>query len=432
MTEVFRDPIFWTLAFFLIPLCLKVPIAISLGLSAFVVIAMFDMGYQMLSYSFYAGIAKVPLLAIPFFILAGILMEKATIAVRIIALIKEIVGNKIGGLAVATIIVATFWGAVSGSGPATVAAIGLILIPGMAEAGYDKAFAAAVVSVSSGLAIIIPPSIAFIVYSDIMQISVGTMFAAGILPGFLTAAFLCVCVYFISKKKGYRGQPSGGRDALITAFKDALWGLLTPVIILGGIYGGIFTPTEAAAVAIFYALFVGHFIYHAITLKTLREVLSETVEATAVVMLVVTCAGLYGWLGATIGIIDRTAAMFLGISSNPIVIMLIINIILLFAGMLLDAISIMYIFLPILIPVLTFFNWDPVWFGVIMTVNLAIGQVTPPVAVNLFVGARISGLTMEQIAKPAIPLIIAAILALAILAACPAISTILPSFFGLH
>jgi len=215
------------------------------------------------------------------------------------------------------------------------------------------------------------------------------------------------------------------------AFRDAFWGLLTPVMILGGIYGGIFTPTEAASIAIFYALFVGHFVYHALSLSLLFEVLKETVEATAVVMLVVTCAGLYGWLGATVGIIDRAAAMLLGVSQNPLIIMLMINIVLLFAGMLLDAISIMYIFLPILMPIISFFNWNPVWFGIIMTVNLAIGQVTPPVAVNLFVGARISGLTMEQIARPAVPLIIAAVSALAVLALFPAISTFLPAFFGM-
>jgi C4-dicarboxylate transporter DctM subunit len=429
--SIFRDPVFWTLLLFVIPLCLKVPIAISLGLAAIVVISMFDMGYQMLSYSFYAGIAKVPLLAIPFFIMAGVLMEKAGIAERIINLIKQTVGDMTGGLAIATVIVAAFWGAVSGSGPATVAALGLILIPGMAEAGYDKAFATAVVSVSSGLAIVIPPSIAFIVYGDIMQESVGAIFAAGVIPGIIIAIFLCFFVYFISKKHGYRGQPRGDRATVLKALKDAFWGLLTPVIILGGIYGGIFTPTEAASVAIFYGLFVGVFIYRSLTFKALYEILKDTVEGTAVVMLVVTCAGLYGWLGATVGIIDRIAKTLLGISENPAVILLIINIILLFAGMLLDAISIMYIFLPILIPVIRFFGWNPIWFGVIMTINLAIGQVTPPVAVNLFVGARISGLTMEQIARPAIPLIFASILALAVLCAMPTITVFLPKMLRL-
>ncbi|MDR1978565.1 MAG: TRAP transporter large permease [Synergistaceae bacterium] len=426
-----KDPVFWTLALFLVPLVVRVPIGVALGMATISVVWFWDMGYQMLSYSFYAGIAKFPLLAIPFFILAGIIMEKVGIAERIVGLIKQIVGDVTGGLAVATVIVAAFWGAVSGSGPATVAAIGLILIPSMAEAGYDKAFATAVVSVASGLAIIIPPSISFIVYGDIMQQSVGALFAAGVVPGVIVAAFLCVTVYFASRFHGYRGQPRGNASVVLRTLIDAFWGLMTPVIILGGIYGGVFTPTEAAAVAVFYGLFVGLVIYRTLTFKMLYEILTESVVSTAVVMLVVACAGLYSWLGATVGLIDKIAGLLLGVSSNPAVIMLMINIILLFAGMLLDANSIMYIFLPILIPIIRVLGWDPIWFGVMMTINLAIGQVTPPVAVNLFVGARISGLTMEQIARPAIPLIVAAILALALLCFFPVLTLFLPRWIGL-
>lgn len=429
MTSILKDPIFWTLALFIVPLLIRVPIGVALGMATIAVVWFWDMGYPMLSYSFYAGIAKVPLLAIPFFVLAGVIMERVGIAERLIALIKQIVGDMTGGLAIATVIVAAFWGAVSGSGPATVAALGLILIPGMAQAGYDKAFATAVVSVASGLAIIIPPSISFIVYGDIMQESVGTLFAAGVVPGIIVAGFLCIAVYIASRKCGYRGEPRESMAALISALVDAFWGLFTPVIILGGIYGGIFTPTEAAAVAVFYGLFVGLFIYRSLSVRILYDILRESVVATSVVMLVVACAGLYSWLGATVGIIDRIAGVLLGISNNPAIILLIINIILLFAGMLLDAISIMYIFLPILIPVIQRLGWNPIWFGVIMTINLAIGQVTPPVAVNLFVGARISGLTMEQIAKPAIPLILAAIIALAVLSTFPVLTTFLPTLF---
>ncbi|MDR2179531.1 MAG: TRAP transporter large permease subunit [Synergistaceae bacterium] len=426
-----KDPVFWTLALFLVPLVVRVPIGVALGMATITVVWFWDMGYQMLSYSFYAGIAKFPLLAIPFFILAGIIMEKVGIAERIVGLIKQIVGDVTGGLAVATVIVAAFWGAVSGSGPATVAAIGLILIPSMSDAGYDKAFATATVSVASGLAIIIPPSISFIVYGDIMQQSVGAMFAAGIVPGIIVAAFLCVTVYGVSRRCGYRGEPRGSTSVVLKALRDAFWGLMTPVIILGGIYGGVFTPTEAAAVAAFYGIFVGVFIYRTLTFRVLHEILTESVISTAVVMLVVACAGLYSWLGATVGLIDKIAGLLLGVSSNPAIIMLMINIILLFAGMLLDANSIMYIFLPILIPIIRTLGWDPIWFGVVMTVNLAIGQVTPPVAVNLFVGARISGLTMEQISRPAIPLIIAAILALAFLCAFPTLTLFLPRLMSL-
>ena len=431
MTSLFKDPAFWTVVLFLAPLLFRVPIAVALGMSTIFVVWHWDMGYQMLSYSFFAGIAKFPLLAIPFFILAGVIMEKVGIAERIIRLIKQLVGDMTGGLAIATVIVAAFWGAVSGSGPATVAALGLILIPGMSNAGYDKAFAAATVSVASGLAIIIPPSISFIVYGDIMQQSVGALFAAGVFPGILVAGFLCVAVYIISRKHGYRGEPRGSRKDVFAALKDALWGIFTPVIILGGIYAGIFTPTEAAAVAIFYGLFVGMFIYRSMSFKILYEILKETVVGTAVVMFVVACAGLYSWLGATVGLIDKVAGGLTSISSSPAVILLMINIILLFAGMLLDANSIFYVFLPILAPVIAHFGWNPIWFGIMATTNMAIGQVTPPVAVNLFVGARISGISMERIARPAIPLIIAAMAALVFITAFPEIALFLPRLMGM-
>ena len=431
MADFFSDPAFWTLIIFLCPLLIKIPIAIALGGASFIIAWNWGLGFPMVSYNFFAGIAKFQLLAIPFFILAGVIMEKAGIAERIITFIKEVVGDVTGGLAIATVAVATFWGAVSGSGPATVAAIGLILIPGMVQGGYDKPFATAVVSVSSGLAIVIPPSIAFIVYGDLAQVSVGALFAAGVIPGILVALCIAVAVYLHSRKKGYRGEPRGGMADLWRAFKDALWALFTPVVILGGIYGGVFTPTEAAAVAVFYGLFVGIFVYHTITFRVLYEILSSTVVGTAVVMIVVTCAGLYSWVGAAVGLIDKAAGVLLSISADPRIVLLMINIILLIAGMLLDAISIFYVFLPILLPIMTHFGWNPIWFGVMMTVNLAIGQVTPPVAVNLYVGANISGLTMEQIAKPAIPLIIAAVIALVFITVFPGITTFLPTILKL-
>ncbi len=428
---ILKDPVFWTLALFLVPLVIRVPIAVALGTATIAVVWFWDMGYQMLSYSFYAGIAKTPLLAIPFFILAGIIMEKVGIAERIIALIKQMVGDMTGGLAIASVIVAAFWGAVSGSGPATVAALGLILIPSMAAAGYSLPFAAATVSVSSGLAIIVPPSIAFIVYADIMQVSVGAMFAAGIVPGALVAFFLCIAVYIISRVRGYKGEKRGSPAEVLATLKDALWGLFTPAIILGGIYGGVFTPTEAAAVAVFYGLFVGCVVYRTLNFKVLYEILVEATVSTAVVMFVVACAGLYSWLGATVGLIDKIAGVLLSVSENPAVVMLMINFILLLAGMLLDANSIMYIFLPILMPIIKYLGWDPIWFGIVMTVNLAIGQVTPPVAVNLFVGARISGLSMEAITKPAIPLIVAAAFALAILCVFEDLMLFIPRILGM-
>lgn len=428
----FSDPALWTMILFVVPLLIKVPIAIALGGAAVAVVHFWDMGLPMISYNFFAGIAKFPLLAIPFFIMAGVIMEKAGIAERIIVLMKKMVGNMTGGLAIATVGVATFWGAVSGSGPATVAALGLILIPGMANAGYDKPFAAATVSVASGLAIVIPPSIAFIVYGGVANVSIPALFAAGFIPGAVVALFMMGAVYLVSRKKGYGGGETAKPGEIFEAFKRSFWGILAPVIILGGIYGGIFTPTEAAAVAVFYGLFVGVFVYRQInSFSIIYEILSSTVVATSVVMIVVTCAGLFSWVGATVGLIEKGAGVLLGISQSQWVILLMINVILLLAGMVLDAISIYYVFLPILLPIMAHFGWDPIWFGVMMTINLAIGQVTPPVAVNLYVGANISGLTIEDISRPALPLIFASIVALAVIVLFPQLSTWLPYTLGL-
>jgi len=431
MDALLHDPAFWLFTLFLVPLLFRVPIALALGFSALFVVWKWDMGVSMLSYNFFAGIAKFPLLAIPFFILAGYIMERAGIAARIVALMEALVGSMTGGLAVATVAVATFWGAVSGSGPATVAALGLILIPGMAKAGYDKAFATATVSVTSGLAIVIPPSIAFIVYGGVADVSVPALFAAGFVPGVVVAFFIMGAVLLISRKRGYKGKPR--QQPVGKALREAFWGIMTPVVILGGIYGGVFTPTEAAAVAIFYGLFVGVFIYRTInSIEIIIEILTETAKATAIVMIVVTCAGLYSWVGSAVGLVEKCSGVLLGMSNTPWIVLLMINIILLFAGMLLDAISIYYVFLPFMLPIVSHFQWDPVWFGIMMTINLAVGQVTPPVAVNLYVGAKISGLTMEQISKEALPLIGAALLALAVITAFPSITTFVPKFLGLY
>lgn len=421
---------FWIVVVFAILLLIRTPIAIALGLTSVIGALMAGRGLGMLSYNFFGGIAKFPLLAIPFFVMAGVIMQKAKMAEKIIKFVKLIVGPIPGGLAIATVIVATFWGAVSGSGPATVAALGVILIPGMVKTGYDKDFATAVTSISSGLAIIIPPSIAFIVYGMIANVSIGSLFMAGILPGVLVASGLILVVFIISKKRGYKGEEWGSFKEILLALKDAFWGFLTPVIILGGIYGGVFTPTEAAAVAVFYGLFVGVFIYKTIDFKTLYRIGVDAAQTTAVVMLVVTCAGLFSWIATNVGLIDKVSSYILNISDSPWVILLFVNLIILFAGMIMDAISIFYVFLPILLPIMAKLGWNPIWFGVIMTVNLAIGQVTPPVAVNLYVGSNIANISLEKLAKQAIPFIVAAVVALAILMYWPDLTLYIPRLLG--
>ena len=428
-TSLLHDPAFWLLVLFAIPLILRVPIALALGFSALVVVWQWDLGFSMLSYNFFAGIAKFPLLAIPFFILAGYIMERSGIAARIVALMEALVGSMTGGLAVATVAVATFWGAVSGSGPATVAALGLILIPGMARAGYDKAFAAATVSVTSGLAIVIPPSIAFIVYGSVADVSVPALFAAGFVPGIVVALFIMAAVLIISRKRGYRGQPSG--KSVGTALKEAFWGVMTPVVILGGIYGGVFTPTEAAGVAAIYGFVVGTFVYRDLKLKDLPQLLMNSGKGTAMVMIIVGAASSFGWILTSARIPDVIAAFMVSLTDSPFGILLVINIFLLIVGCLMDVTAAIIILTPIFLPIISQFGIDPIHFGIIMTVNLAIGQSTPPLGVNLFVSCGIAKISIEENARAMVKFLIANIIALFLITYIEPISLTIPRLMGL-
>ncbi|MDI6600608.1 MAG: TRAP transporter large permease [Thermoanaerobacteraceae bacterium] len=421
------DPGILLIVVFFALIFLKVPIAISLGVSGMLLVYLQQLGTQMFAPVFFANISKFSLLAIPYFILAGVVMGKAKISDKLIHLISLLVGPVRGGLATVTVIAALFWGAVSGSGPATVAAIGTILIPGMIKAGYDRGFSAAIVSAASGLAIVIPPSIGYVVYGTITGASISKLFIGGIIPGIVVGICLIVAGYIISVIRDYRGEAWGTLSEVWRAFKEAIWAIISPLIILGGIYGGVFTPTEAAAVSIFYGLFVGFFIYKTLTLKDLYDLLVEASVSTAVVMLVVSFAGIFGWAMTTLGFVERVSQFAISLTSNQYILLFVINVILFIAGMLMDAISIYYITLPLLMPIMAYFNWDPVWFGVVMTINLAIGQITPPVAVNLYVGANIAKVSIDEISRNVIPFVAAAVIGLLIVMYVPIITTWLPS-----
>ena len=419
---------------FIILIFIGTPIGISLATAAMGAILKFDLGTAMISRNFEANIAKFPLVAIPFFILAGVLMEKAKIVDGISKFVILVVGRATGGLAIAAVITCIFWGAISGSGPATAAALGLVFIPTMIKQGYNKYFAASTIAAGAGLSIIIPPSIAFIVYGNLTDVSVGALFLGGVIPGIIVGIFLIIMVYFSSKKHDFRGlDKRGSLSEIGKAFIGAFWSLLAPVIILGSIYAGIATPTESAIMGVFYALFVGLFIYRTITVDVLLSALSDTVVASATVMLVVAMAGLFSWAASTLGVIDAAANLVSSLTTNKLVFLLLINVVMLIAGMFLDAISITYVFMPIILPVILKLGIDPLYFGVVLVVALAIGQITPPVAVNLYVTANIIKSNINnQMVKFVIPMVLAAIVALLVITFFPQLSLWLPVSAGLY
>jgi tripartite ATP-independent transporter DctM subunit len=325
-----------------------------------------------------------------------------------------------------------FFGAISGTGPADTAAIGAVMIPAMVRRGYAVGFAGALVAAAATTDVLIPPSVAFVVYGVITETSIGRLFAAGVVPGLLMGLALVVPAVWISRRHGWGGERWGTWLEIRRAVWDAKWGLIAPVVILGGIYGGIFTPTEAAVVAVAYGLFVGLVVLRNLGRRELYEIFRDSAVSTSVVMIVVAFAGLFSWTGSTMGIMDRAAKAMLTFSDNPVILLLMLNVLLLVAGMLLDAISIYYVFLPILMPVMKQFDWDPVWFGVMMTVNLAIGTVTPPVAVNLYVASNISGAPMTELSRWVVPFVLSLIAALLLVTYVPALSLWFPDVLGLR
>jgi len=416
-------------ALFLALIILGIPIAVSLGISGILIIFTKHLGISVLSPNFYSDIAKFPLLAIPFFILAGKIMEKIGMAEKIVAL-AALLGKYIDrSLSIIAVIAGMFWAAVSGSGPADTAALSSIFVPGMKKSGYPKPFSAALIAAAGSLGIIIPPSIALIIYGDITNSSVAALFAAGILPGIVVGLFLIVTSYIVSKhfKISEKIEKAKEKDS----HKGAIWALIAPFIILGGIYAGIFTPTESAVVAVVYGFFVGAVVYRTLTWKLFYEILTESLLNSSMIMVIVAFAGIMSWAASTVGTMDVITHFFINSVHSKLEMIAMINILLLFAGMFLDAISIFYIFLPIFIPIMGQFGFNPIWFGILMVVNLAIGQITPPLGVNLFVASKIAKVSIEDISKYELVFIAAAILALAILIFFPQIALIIPKLFHL-
>ncbi|WP_082135353.1 TRAP transporter large permease [Puniceibacterium sp. IMCC21224] len=418
---------------FFVFMALRVPVAFALGLSAMYAMWKIGFGFELAGDLIATGIGKYALLAIPFFILAGTLMGSLGIAERMVRFFRVLIGDLPGGMGVVGTVVCLFWGAVSGSGPASVAAIGPMIIRGMEEDGYPRAAAAALVCTGAALSIVIPPSIGLVIYGVIAETSISALFIAAIIPGLFMGLLMLLVLPFIKAR---------GRDALdrlapapVTAgywrdlgrtFRESFWGLMTPVVILGGIYSGVFTPTEAALVATVYALAVGAFAYRTLTWRVLYDALTDAAASSAVVMLVVAYASLFGWVVTVEDLVGQYSGQLLGLSDNGAVILLVIMVILLIAGMFMDPVTVMFISLPIFMPVVRELGWDPVWFGVLVMVNLAIGLITPPVGINLYVAANVTRLPIERIARAALPFLVVSLIGLAIVAALPGLSLFLP------
>ncbi|WP_157017776.1 TRAP transporter large permease [Mesorhizobium xinjiangense] len=425
------------LILFFILLVLRLPVAFALGLSALYAMWMLGFGLDLVGDLIAAGVAKFSLLAIPFFILAGVLMGSLGIAERMIRFFRVLIGSLPGGMGVVGTVVCLFWGAVSGSGPASVAAIGPLIIKGMEEDGYSRAFAAGLVCTGAALSIVIPPSIGLVIYGVIAETSISQLFIAAIIPGLCMGILMLATLPFAKTGTAVSGtsrlerlMPTPYADRpylqrLWPAFLESFWGLMTPVVILGGIYSGAFTPTEAALVATVYALGVGGLVYRTLTVAKLYASLTEAAASSAVVMLVVAYASLFGWVVTVDDLIGQYSSALLGISDNQWVILLVIMVVLLVAGMFMDAITIMFICLPIFLPVARELGWDPVWFGIVVMINLAIGLFTPPVGINLYVAANVTRLPLERVARGAAPFLVTALIGLAIVSAVPGLSSML-------
>lgn len=426
------DPTLALTLAFIVFLLIGVPVGIAIGLAAVIAMSIVNLPMSYLVQTAYSAVDEFTIIAVPMFILAGTLMEKGGLTERLIGFSRAIVGPAPGGLATVTIVACTFFAAISGSGPATTAAIGSIMIPAMIKDRYDNGFSAAITSSAGGIGVVIPPSIPMIIYGITSETSISALFVAGVIPGLLLALALFATSAVISRRRGYSSEAMGSRSlkAFGAAAWEAKWALFAPVLILGGIYGGIFTVTEASVVAVLYALFIGIFVYREITLPNFTDSVVYATRITGTVMLVLVTGRIIGRLLSILQIPQLVSGYLIDTVSNPVALIVMLLVLLIFIGMWMETLTQIIILTPLLLPVVANVGIDPIQFGIIFVIACEIGYSTPPLGVNLFVASEIGRTSVERVSRASLPFLTAEITVMVLVAFVPGLTLWLPRLLG--
>lgn len=406
-----------------------VPVAVALGATTLITSFFFtDFDLMGIPSTVFDGLNKYTLMAIPMFILAGSLLSRGSSAGRIIEFAKTLVGHLPGGLPIAAILASIIFAAVSGSSPATVAAIGSVMYTAIKQAGYNEQFAIGTIATSGSLGILIPPSIVFIVYGVTADQSIGKLFMAGVIPGLAIGAMMMVATYILAKRSGFKGTKKATVKEQFVAFKNSFWALLIIVIVIGGIYGGIFTPTEAGAFSVMYAFFVSFFIYKDTKFKDLYKIILDSAQTSSMIFFIIANAILFAHFLTDEQIPQHITQMIIDANVGPLMFLLIVNILLLLMGQFMEPSSVVMITVPLLLPIGMALGIDPIHLGVIMVVNMEIGMITPPVGLNLFVASGITGLSLKEVIVASLPMTAVLLFGLLLVTYIPVISLWLPNF----